>query len=104
MAGLQTRVDSNDSATLLIVVDGRLDYNLRKEFRESFNETSSSTKNFKVNLLNTSFIDSSGLGLLLILKEHADEKGGKVVLSNPNEEVLELLELSNFTQLFTIEK
>lgn len=104
MSALKSAIDECNSAKLIISVDGRLDYNLRKQFRDAFTNTSNDVTQFEVDLAKTTYIDSSGLGLLLILKEHADTLGGKVNINKPNPEVKELLELSNFTQLFEIKE
>ena len=58
-------------------------------------------RNFVVDLSRTSYLDSSALGMLLILREHAGADA-EVTLANPAPAVREILKLSNFDQLFKI--
>lgn len=75
-------------------------YNIRKELRYI-----SSTGPIKQShwSIKTTYIDSSGLGMPLILKEHAESLGGVVLLlAKPKPNVKKLLAVPNFQQLFTI--
>jgi len=56
----------------------------------------------------TTYIDSSALGMLLILREkvnpnHAAEKTTNIKLVNTNSEIFKILGLANFNMLFDIE-
>jgi anti-anti-sigma factor len=46
------------------------------------------------------FIDSAGLGMLLILKEEMDKKSGRVLLMNPKGQVEKIFRVSKFDSLF----
>ena len=48
------------------------------------------------------FIDSSGLGMLLILREALEKVGGKVTLLAPQGQVEKMLRISQFDQMFAI--
>lgn len=48
------------------------------------------------------FIDSSGLGMLLILRESLEKIGGKVTLLVPPGQVEKMLRISQFDQMFAI--
>ena len=54
-----------------------------------------------VDLSGVESIDSAGLGILLILRESAQEKGRKIALSGMTGSVKEVLELACFETLFT---
>ncbi|MEQ9557432.1 MAG: STAS domain-containing protein [Rhodospirillales bacterium] len=54
-----------------------------------------------VDLSAVEYIDSAGLGILLILREAAQEKGRKITLSGMTGSVKEVLELACFDTLFT---
>lgn len=96
------RPDEKDSSKLAILIDGKFDFNIRKPFRDAYSSADPKIKHFILDMLKATYIDSSGLGMLLILKEHADQIGGSVTVINANPAVKELLELSNFGQLFDI--
>ena len=48
-------------------------------------------------------MDSSALGMILLLKDYAANLSGTVVIKNPNEEVNKILEIAQFHRLLTIE-
>ena len=56
-----------------------------------------------VDLSKTDFIDSSALGMLLLLKETADVMHAEVEISGAAGQVLQVLELSRFQDLFIID-
>lgn len=59
-------------------------------------------KTVAVDLSELVYMDSAGLGFLLILLKMAEEKGASVVLAGPRGEVKEQLELARFNLLFPI--
>jgi anti-anti-sigma factor len=48
-------------------------------------------------------MDSSALGMLLQLREHAGGSNQSVLIRNCNPEIAEILRISNFNKLFTME-
>ena len=50
----------------------------------------------------TTYLDSSALGMLLLLRDFAGGDDGKVEITNCNADVRKILAISNFEQLFTI--
>ncbi|MEO5352987.1 MAG: STAS domain-containing protein [Magnetococcus sp. XQGC-1] len=81
-----------------------LGFDLRNEFRTVLSDYPTGTS-YEMDLQMVEKIDSAGLGMLLLLKEHAQLKNNtasNVVLRNAQPEVLKLLRLVNFHQLFTI--
>ena len=48
-------------------------------------------------------MDSSALGMILLLKEHADKLASKIVITGPNPAVLQILEIAQFQKMMTIE-
>ncbi len=94
---------SNDGKIMHISVTGRFDYKITKEFRDSYNKAiRHKGVTYYVNLNNASYIDSSALGILLLLRECAKYNGGKVIIEQPSEEVNHVLKMANFEKLFTI--
>lgn len=49
------------------------------------------------------FVDSAGLGMLLIIKDELGKKDIPLVLSKPSGQVEKMIKVSHFDQLFTIE-
>jgi len=93
---------SSDEKTVTISIDGRFDFSYQKEFREAYRNNCTSGQLFKVELARTEYMDSSALGMLLLLKEHADSCKGKVLLNKPSEGIKKILDMANFKRQFDI--
>jgi len=91
---------STNNGTSTISVIGRFDFSSQRDFRHAYQEQTNTE--FVVDLSKTEYIDSSALGMLLLLKEHADLNNGRTILSKPAPEIRKILTMSNFDQLFTI--
>ena len=75
--------------------------NFRDEVRASLSDQAA----VEVNLSQTRFMDSSGLGALFALYRAASQGNGMVLrLLNPSPEIQQLLELTQMQQLFEIVK
>lgn len=57
-----------------------------------------------VDLSGLTYMDSAGLGMLLTLRDRADQAKATVRLLNPAKDVAELLDLACFESLFDIER
>jgi len=90
--------------TINIVVTQQFDYSLHQAFRDAYRNEAEPNVTFRVDLSKATYMDSSALGMILLLKEHAEKKGGKVVISKPNESVYKILKIANFDQFVTIER
>jgi len=69
--------------------------------RESFGQAQ---KNIEIDLAETGFVDSCGLGALVELHKTVCSRGGKLRLINPQPPVLQILELTRMNQIFEISK
>lgn len=96
--GIETSV-SEDGKTITINVNGRFDFSVHKDFRNAYKDHEPNTS-YRVNLSSTDYLDSSALGMLLLLKKHADSN---VVIEKPNEEVKRVLTIANFDKVFSFE-
>ena len=94
---------SNDGMTVQINVNGRFDHKLSQQFRNAYRQIPDQDGiTFHVDLRNTSYIDSSALGMMLLLREYAKCKGGSVVIDSPSDQIDKILKVANFEQLFII--
>lgn len=93
---------SADGSKLTIAIKGRFDFAKHQEFRNAYEELSPPPACVVVDLKDATYLDSSALGMLLLLREHAggDESDIRVVNSSPD--VRKILGVSNFDQLFDI--
>ena len=94
---------SNDGKKILINISGRFDYKVSQEFRDTYRQVPGQEGiAYYVDLSDASYMDSSALGMLLLLREHAKCRGGSVFIEHPSEQVDSILKVANFEQLFTI--
>ncbi|WDE03028.1 STAS domain-containing protein [Thalassomonas viridans] len=97
------KVISADNQNVSISIEDRFDFSLHQKFRESYADCDTNGTVFTLNLDKTSYMDSSALGMILLLKDHADKISGKVIINKPNETVNKILEIAQFHRLLTIE-
>ena len=94
---------SSDGKKIHINISGRFDYKVSQEFRDTYRQVPGQEGvAYYVNLSEASYMDSSALGMLLLLREHAKCRGGVVFIERPSEQVDSILKVANFEQLFTI--
>ncbi len=101
MATVQTSENLQDK-TATISIRGRFDFGMHKEFRGAYKDGSGAFSSYIVNMKDVEYIDSSALGMLLLLREHAKAVGGNVVIAGCNREIGKILKIANFDKLFDI--
>jgi anti-anti-sigma factor len=93
----------DDGKKVQINISGRFDYKLSQEFRDTYRQIPGQEGvAYYVNLSEADYMDSSALGMLLLLREHAKCRGGTVYIEKPSEQINNILKVANFEQLFTI--
>lgn len=93
----------NDGKLLTISVNGKFDFGCHQQFRLQYEELMGSDIIFVVDLQGTSYMDSSALGMLLLLRDHSGGDSGTVRIINANNDIQKILQISNFHQLFSID-
>lgn len=94
---------SQDNKTLIISIAGRFDFATHQEFREAYELIEHKPDRYVIDLKDTNYMDSSALGMLLLLRDHAGGDHADIALKNPTPDVRKILAISNFNQLFTID-
>lgn len=94
-----TLSDSGNEVT--ISVDGRFDFSLHKDFRDAYRDHQPSAK-YIIDMSKTEYMDSSALGMLLLLREHAGGDKSHIVISGCQPDIKKILTISNFQKLFEI--
>ena len=97
-----TSVVSEDGNQLTIGVEGRFDFSSHQDFRRAYEGQPTQANSYIVDLKDTTYLDSSALGMLLLLKDYAGGDSAKIEIINGNDDVRKILAISNFEQLFTI--
>lgn len=93
---------SNGCATVKLT--GRFDFNAHREFRDAVDKAvAESTKSVAVDFGAVDYLDSSALGMLLMLRDKAKTAGREVSLTNCRGSVKQVIDIANFGKLFRIE-
>ena len=92
--------ESGDKVT--ISVAGKFDFQLYDEFRASYVDTAGTGIAYVVDLAATKYLDSSALGMLLLLREHAGGESSNIEIVQAAPEVRKILDVANFGKLFKI--
>lgn len=98
---ITSQINGADKA-LTISIAGRFDFSLHQEFREAYENSHSAPVAYKVDMREATYLDSSALGMLLLLRDFAGGDQARVEIVNCNADVRKILSISNFEQLFTI--
>ena len=94
---------SKVNAVVVVDVDGQLIVGNRQELKQKvLDELEKDERKFLIDFANTGYIDSSGLGVLVSLSKKIREQGGELRLSNLNEDLRTLFELTKLDTLFNI--
>ncbi|HIE40095.1 MAG TPA: anti-sigma factor antagonist [Thiomicrorhabdus sp.] len=100
--GLKTLVDE-DKGVVTIFVIGSFDVSAYEEFKENCRKYLTDSNTFIIDLEQATYMDSSALGMLLLLREKTLGDKKRVRLINVGKEVQSILEIAQFNQLFLIE-
>ena len=65
-----------DNKGLKISISERFDFSLHQQFRDSYLHCNDNGAEFILDLSNTTYMDSSALGMILLLKDHAEKISG----------------------------
>lgn len=93
---------SPDGQKLTISIKGRFDFGRHQEFRESYERLNTRPESIVVDLKEATYLDSSALGMLLLLRDHAGGDDSDIRIVNSNSDVKKILAISNFDKLFDI--
>lgn len=87
----------------VVAVEGQLIVGNRQELKQKVEEAlDRGERRFLVDFAQTGYIDSSGLGVLVSLSKKIREVNGELRLTNLNEDLRTLFELTRLDTLFRI--
>ncbi|MBP0049423.1 STAS domain-containing protein [Marinobacterium sp. AK62] len=101
--GITRKIDT-ERKTVTLMLEGQFDFSLHQPFRDSYRDLETGGHTYRLDMSRTSYMDSSALGMILLLKEHADKQGSRVVLVSPSAAVDKILTIANFHKLLPVEK
>ena len=100
---MELKVDLKKDGELLFVdLQGDLDINSNKEFKEKVNSVQG-VKKIIVNCENLSYIDSTGLGAFISIYKHIKEKGEKLVITSLKPHIKKIFLITDLDKVFEIE-
>lgn len=94
---------SEDKKTLTISVEGRFDFSSLQLFRNSYEEVEPKPESFIIDLKGSDYLDSSALGMLLALRDHAGGDDANVSIINCNPDVRKILVITKLDELFKVD-
>lgn len=88
--------------SIIIKILGRFDFSSHQEFRQIYEGVPDDVNKYVVDMSEATYLDSSALGMLLLMRDHAGGDNSQIDIKNCNEDVKKILTISNFGQLFNI--
>ncbi|MFZ5594263.1 MAG: STAS domain-containing protein [Pseudomonadota bacterium] len=93
---------SSDGAIVTLAVAGRFDFNIHQDFRKAYEKHGNGVKKYVIDLKDTEYMDSSALGMLLLLRDYAGGDSSDISILNGKSELKKILAIANFNKLFNI--
>ena len=98
---MDVTVTKGDEGAVL-KLGGRFDFNAHREFRDGVERALLHEGRVDVDLGEVAYLDSSALGMLLMLRDKAKGASREVRLIHARGSVRQVLDIANFGKLFTI--
>ncbi len=98
---IETKLDT-ERQILEIKITGRFDFSVHQDFRRATQQASSGVSGIVVDMSDTVYVDSSALGMLLVLRDKVGENKDAISIKNAKAEVRKILDIANFDKLFTL--
>lgn len=95
---------SEDSTVFTISISGRFDITAYKDFGESYKDKLESVSKWIIDMGETEYVDSSALGMLLMLRERAGGENADISIVNLNSVLKKIFTTANFNKLFSMEE
>ena len=87
-----------------ITISGRFDFQVHRDFKGAYAASleNPAIREFEIELNQVDYLDSSALGMMMLLRERAQSAGKTVMLVRPNPVIVQILDIANFNKLFQI--
>ncbi len=102
MMAIETKLDAA-TRTLTFYISGRFDFGIHQEFRKATEQAGNGVSSIIVDMTRVDYLDSSALGMLLVLRDKVGESNSAVHIKGAKPDVQKILEIANFDKLFTLE-
>lgn len=87
-----------------ITMSGRFDFQVHRDFKDAYTPLldNAAIREIEVEMSKVDYLDSSALGMLMLLNERAKSVNKPVALLNTTGVVSQVLEVANFSKIFNI--
>ncbi len=94
---------SKDGKTMTIAISERFDFNVHRDLRRAYDNGQRAQEGYVIDLRNTTYMDSSALGMLLQLREYAGGGNEVICVKNANASIKDVLRIASFDKLMRVE-
>ena len=94
---------TQDGNKATLALDGKLSVATSPDLEAAISGLPESITDFVIDLTKLDYISSAGLRVMVSTEKLANQRGGKLVLMHPNEEVSEVFDMTGLADVFTIE-
>jgi len=94
---------TDDEKELTLSLLGKFDYTCHQDFLSTFETLNPVPEKFVIDTLQVTTIDSSALGMLLLLRNYAGGDNSNIRIINVKADILKLMRTCKFDELFEIE-
>lgn len=101
---MHIETESLDGGILRINLAGRMDVQGAQEIDLKFTGHTANQRSVIVDLSGVSFLASIGIRTLLLAAKAVNQRGGKIVLLNPDENVTKVLEMAGIDTMIPINR
>lgn len=97
---------SENEKYMVVAVDGEIDHHYAAEIREQVDRKyrRSARKDMLVDFSKVTFMDSSGIGLLIGRYKNVKEKGGRLCASGLRPDIMRIFEMAGLKRIIEIEE
>lgn len=95
-----TKVD--EGGVLKLALEGRLDTGTASQLEEELGVSLGEHKALELDFSQLSYLSSAGLRVLLAAQKKMNERKGTMVVKNVNDTIMEVFEITGFTDILTI--
>ncbi len=100
---MKTTNEKTESGVFILYLNGRLDATTAGDLQKEINQIiASNEKKLLINFYKLEYISSAGLRVLITTLKLLKLQEGKLLISNMNSTIFNILKVSGFTQILTI--
>jgi len=93
---------TNGEYVLTISIAGRFDINSYKDFTQAYKERAGAISKYVIDMSDLEYMDSSALGMILMLRESAGGENAKIDIVNCIPGIMKILKTANFDRLVNV--